>query len=53
VPSLPDGLEGVDGYPNLLVELSRRGWTDSELAALAGGNLLRVLREAERIAAGH
>jgi membrane dipeptidase len=42
---------GVDGYPVLLVELMRRGWSDTEIAGLAGGNLLRVLREAERVAA--
>ena len=47
----PDGLGGVDGYPLLLAELIRRGWTDSDLAKLAGGNLLRVLRAAEKIAA--
>lgn len=40
----PAGLEGVDGYPTLLEELARRGWSAAELAALAGGNVLRVLR---------
>jgi membrane dipeptidase len=43
----PVGLEGVDGYPALLEELARRGWTASELAALAGGNILRVLRQTD------
>jgi membrane dipeptidase len=41
---------GVETYPVLFVELMRRGWSDAELAALAGGNLLRVLRAAERAA---
>lgn len=48
---LPEGMEGVDGYTPLFAELMRRGWSDAEIAALAGGNLLRALREAERFAA--
>lgn len=51
VPFLPVGLDGVEDYPALLVELARRGWTDRELAGLAGGNLLRALRRAEEVAA--
>jgi membrane dipeptidase len=51
VPFLPEGLDGVEDYPALFVELMRRGWSDADLAKLAGGNLLRALREAERIAA--
>lgn len=51
VPFLPVGLDGVEDYPALLVEMARRGWSDSELAGLAGGNLLRALRQAERVAA--
>jgi membrane dipeptidase len=50
VPYAPNGLEGVDGYPNLLAELLRRGWSDGDLSKLIGGNLLRVMRAAERIA---
>lgn len=51
VTYLPEGMEGVDGYTPLFVELIRRGWNDADLAALAGGNLLRALRQAERVAA--
>ena len=51
IGSTPVGLEGVDKYPALFVELARRGWTEDELAALAGGNLLRVMRHAEDVAA--
>ncbi|MFC5928529.1 membrane dipeptidase [Cryobacterium melibiosiphilum] len=40
----PLGIEGVDGYPALLTELAERGWSAADLAALAGGNVLRVLR---------
>jgi membrane dipeptidase len=28
----------------------KRGWTDSDLAKLAGGNVLRAMAEAERVA---
>ncbi len=53
---LPAGMEDVTGYPLLFAELIRRGWSDEELLKLAGGNVLRVLREAEivrdRLAAG-
>ncbi len=43
----PLGLEDVSGYPRLLAALADRGWSDSDLAALTGGNALRVLGEAE------
>jgi membrane dipeptidase len=51
VPFLPVGLDGVEDYPALLVELARRGWSDAEIAGVAGGNLLRALRRAEEVAA--
>jgi membrane dipeptidase len=50
IDETPAGLEGVDRFPALLAELMRRGWTDTEISKLAGGNLLRVLAEAERVA---
>jgi membrane dipeptidase len=46
----PVGLEDVSGYPLLFAELLARGWTDEDLVRLAGGNILRVMRAAERIA---
>ena len=48
VDVLPDGLEDVSSYPRLLEALADRGWSDTDLAALTGGNALRVLGEAER-----
>ncbi|HMC54010.1 MAG TPA: dipeptidase [Gemmatimonadaceae bacterium] len=45
------GLEDVSTYPVLFAELARRGWTQAELQKLSGGNILRVLRQAERVAA--
>jgi membrane dipeptidase len=47
----PQGLEGVDRYPALFVELARRGWSDADLAGLAGGNVLRAMEQVERVAA--
>jgi membrane dipeptidase len=41
------GLEDVSAYPALFAELLARGWTESDCAALAGGNILRVMRAAE------
>lgn len=52
VESLPDGLDSVATYPALLAELMRRGWTDDMIAKLAGGNVLRVMEQAERVALG-
>jgi membrane dipeptidase len=48
---LPVGLEDVSKFPALLAELSRRGWSEEDLKKLAGENVLRVMTEAERVAA--
>ncbi len=50
-PDVTAGLEDVSAYPALFAELLGRGWTESDCAALAGGNLLRALRSAEAYAA--
>ena len=47
---LPAGLEDVSGYPRLLAELAGRGWSEAELEKLTGRNMLRVLRESEKLA---
>ncbi|MFP5328749.1 MAG: dipeptidase [Alphaproteobacteria bacterium] len=44
-----EGLDGVEDYPSLFAELIRRGWSDRNLAKLAGGNILRALRQAELV----
>jgi membrane dipeptidase len=49
IPDAPVGLEGVDRYPVLLEELMRRGWSDADIAKLAGENLLRTLAAAEQV----
>ncbi|MFT3968669.1 MAG: membrane dipeptidase, partial [Sphingobium sp.] len=47
---LPEGMDGVEAYPKLFAELIRRGWSDADLAKLAGGNILRVMEGAEKAA---
>lgn len=49
--ALPKGLADVSTYPALLAELMRRGWSDADVAKLAGSNVLRVMAAAERVAA--
>ena len=49
--SLPVGLKSVADYPNLVAELLRRGYSDEDVEKILGGNLMRVWREAERVAA--
>ena len=52
-----DGGGGVDGWDdasetlNVTLELVKRGYTEDQIAQLWSGNTLRVLREAERVAA--
>jgi len=52
-PSMPLGLHDVSRYPALFYELQRRHWSESDLKALAGANILRVLRDAESSATAH
>jgi membrane dipeptidase len=47
---VPEGLEDVSHFPDLFAELIRRGWADGDLRKLAGGNLLRALKAAEKTA---
>uniref|UniRef100_H2V4T1 Dipeptidase n=1 Tax=Takifugu rubripes TaxID=31033 RepID=H2V4T1_TAKRU len=49
VTRLPEGLEDVSKVPKLVAELLRRGWTDVEVKAALGNNLLRVLKQTEAV----
>jgi membrane dipeptidase len=46
-PELASGLEDVSRYPALFAELLRRGWSEADCEALAGGNILRAMRAAQ------
>ncbi len=51
VDELPVGLEDVSCYPALIEALLALGWSESDCGKLTGGNLLRVMRDAETAAA--
>jgi membrane dipeptidase len=50
VESLPDGITGVDAYPEILAALMAAGWTEADIRKLAGENMLRVMRAVEAVA---
>ncbi len=47
---LPVGLKDVSGYPNLVAELFKRGYSDEDVRKICGENLMRVWREVEESA---
>lgn len=51
ITSVPDGLENTSKFPDLVAELLRRGWKADDVRKLAGLNVLRVLRDARKVAA--
>ena len=51
IDSTPTGLEGVETYPVLIAELLGRGFSEADCEKIAGGNLLRAMATAEKVAA--
>jgi membrane dipeptidase len=49
ITSVPIGLEDVSTYPALTAELLRRGYKDGDVKKILGLNLLRVMREVEKV----
>ena len=47
---LPTQLEDVSTYPLITQELLNRGYTAAQIKAINGGNVMRVFREAEKVA---
>jgi membrane dipeptidase len=47
---LPVGMEDVSRFPWLIAELLQRGYAEDDVRAIAGGNILRVMRGAEAAA---
>ena len=48
--SLPVGLKSVADYPNLIAELLRRGYSESDVRKICGENVLRALAAAAQVA---
>lgn len=49
ITSVPEGLEDVSKYPALTAELLRRGYKDDDIKKILGLNVLRVMREVEKV----
>ncbi len=47
---LPEGMEDISKIPNLVAGLSERGFSDSDIGKILGGNSLRVMRQVEALA---
>jgi membrane dipeptidase len=50
VRCVPDGLDDVSKFPNLTRALLEKGYSPADIGKIYGGNLLRVMSEAERVA---
>jgi membrane dipeptidase len=48
---LPEGMEDISKMPNLVRGLMERGFSDTDILKILGGNTLRVMREVEQVAA--
>ncbi len=49
ITQVPQGLEDVSKYPSLVAELLRRGYKDDDIKKILGQNILRVMREVEKV----
>jgi membrane dipeptidase len=49
ITQVPQGLEDVSKYPSLIAELLRRGYKDDDIKKILGQNILRVMREVEKV----
>ncbi|MEX0677652.1 MAG: dipeptidase [Pirellulales bacterium] len=51
IERVPQQLEDVSKYPNITQGLLDRGYSEEDIRKILGGNLLRALRQAEKVAA--
>jgi membrane dipeptidase len=49
IETVVQGLEDVSKYPSLIAELLRRGYKDDEIKKITGQNILRVMRQVEKL----
>jgi membrane dipeptidase len=47
----PEGLDNVSQFPNLTRALLEKGYTPAEIRKIYGGNILRVMRQVEKVSA--
>ncbi|MBY0494769.1 MAG: dipeptidase [Cyanobacteria bacterium] len=52
ITDVVEGLEDVSKYPDLTAELLKRGYQDDDIKKILGLNVMRVMRQAEKVAAG-
>lgn len=50
IESTPRGMEDVSKFPSLIEMLLEKGVSEGDVIKVAGGNLLRVWREVDRVA---
>lgn len=50
ITRLPKQLEDVSTYPVITQVLLDRGYTEADIHKIMSGNMLRVIREAEKVA---
>jgi membrane dipeptidase len=50
VTEVPEGLEDVSAYPNLIYELLKRGYGEQDIRKICGENFLQVWTQIEKIA---
>lgn len=50
IESTPRGMEDVSKFPDLIEMLLEKGVSEVDVIKVAGGNLLRVWREVDRVA---
>jgi len=46
----PEGLEDISRMQKIIIELRKRGYSEYEIRHIAGGNFLRVMEQAQRLA---
>jgi len=51
ITMVPKQLEDVSTYPVITQELLNRGYGEADIHQIMSGNILRVMREAEKVAA--